>query len=110
MRLRIVTLNVWNQQGDPKRTDLINRELRRLDPDLVSFPVVVHSPECSQLEELIDGTGCHGTHQTAVLRTTPPHAVRFGGSAVATRWRRLVADVLVLPMSDADDVSWCSLS
>jgi len=110
MRLRIVTLNVWNQQGDPKRTDLINRELRRLDPDLVSFQEVVHSPECSQLEELIDGTGLHGTHQTELLRTTPPHADRFGGSAVATRWPHRVAEVLDLRMSDANDVPWCSLA
>ena len=57
MRLRIVTLNVWNQQGDPKRIDLINRELRRLAPDLISFQEVVQSPQRRQLDELIDGTG-----------------------------------------------------
>jgi endonuclease/exonuclease/phosphatase family metal-dependent hydrolase len=51
MRLRVVTLNVWNRQGDPKRTGLINRELRRLAPDLVSFQEVANSPERSQLDE-----------------------------------------------------------
>lgn len=110
MRLRVVTLNVWNQQGDPKRTDLINRELRRLAPDLVSFQEVVQSPQRRQLEELIDGTGLFETHQTDVLRTVPPHADRFGGSAVATRWPHRVAEVLDLRMSDANDVPWCSLA
>lgn len=110
MRLRVVTLNVWNRQGDPKRTDLINRELRRLAPDLVSFQEVVHAPERRQLDELIDGTGLYGTHQADVVRTVPPHADRFGGSAVATRWPHRVAEVLDLRMSDANDVPWCSLA
>ena len=110
MRLRVVTLNVWNRQGDPKRTGLINRELRRLAPDLVSFQEVVQSPEGSQLAELIRDTGLHGTHQSDVLRGPLPHADRFGGNAVATRWPHHVAEVLDLRMSDANDVPWCSLA
>jgi endonuclease/exonuclease/phosphatase family metal-dependent hydrolase len=110
MRLRVVTLNVWNRQGDPKRIGLINRELRRLAPDLVSFQEVVQSPERSQLDELIHDTGLHETHQADVLRTVPPHADRFGGSAVATRWPHQVDEVLDLRMSDANDVPWCSLA
>jgi endonuclease/exonuclease/phosphatase family metal-dependent hydrolase len=110
MKLRVVTLNVWNQQGDPKRPDLINRELRRLAPDLVSFQEVVQSPQRRQLDELIHGTGLYGTHQADVVRTMPPNADRFGGSAVATRWPHRVAEVLDLRMSDANDVPWCSLA
>ncbi|KRQ95586.1 hypothetical protein CQ12_03050 [Bradyrhizobium jicamae] len=110
MRLRVVTLNVWNRQGDPKRTGLINRELRRLAPDLVSLQEVAKSPESSQLDELIRDTGLHGTHQADVLRTMPPHADRFGGNAVATRWPHRVDEVLDLRMSDANDVPWCSLA
>lgn len=110
MRLRVVTLNVWNRQGDPKRTGLINRELRRLAPDLVSFQEVVKSPDRSQLDELIHDTDLYGTHQADVLRSVPPHADRFGGSAVATRWPHQVEEVLDLRMSDANDVPWCSLA
>jgi endonuclease/exonuclease/phosphatase family metal-dependent hydrolase len=110
MRLRVVTLNVWNQSGDVHRTALINRELCRLAPDLVSLQEVVHSPDCSQLNALIHGTGLHGTHQAEILRTTPPHADRFGGTAVATRWPHRVAEVLDLRTSDANDVPWCSLA
>jgi endonuclease/exonuclease/phosphatase family metal-dependent hydrolase len=110
MRLRVVTLNVWNQSGDTRRNALINRELRRLDPDLVSLQEVIHSPGCNQLDALIHDTGLHGTHQADILRITPPHADRFGGTAVATRWPHGVAEVLDLRMSDANDVPWCSLA
>jgi len=110
MRLRVLTLNVWNQQGDPARTGLINRELRRLAPDLVSLQEVVHSPQRRQLDELIEGTGLHGTHQADVQRVTPPHADRFGGSALATRWPHRIEEILDLRMADATDVPWCSLA
>jgi endonuclease/exonuclease/phosphatase family metal-dependent hydrolase len=110
MRLRVVTLNVWNRQGDPKRIGLINRELRKLAPDLVSFQEVVRSPEHDQLADLIHDTGLHGTHQAAVLRITPPHADRFGGNAVASRWPHRVVEVFDARMSDANDVPWCSLA
>ena len=110
MWLRVVTLNVWNRQGDQRRTGLINREQRRLAPDLVSFQEVANSPERSQLDELIHDTGLHGTHQAGVLPTMPPHADHFGGNAVATRWPHLVEEVLDLRMADANDVPWCSLA
>ena len=32
MRLRVVTFNVWNTEGDVQRPELINHELKRLDP------------------------------------------------------------------------------
>jgi len=30
MRLRVLTFNVWNEEGDSRRIEFINRELRRL--------------------------------------------------------------------------------
>jgi hypothetical protein len=45
MRLRVVTLNVWNTEGDARRPELINKELKRLDPDLVAFQQVVQTPK-----------------------------------------------------------------
>jgi|CZKU01.1.fsa_nt_gi hypothetical protein len=41
MRLRIVTINVQNMEGDPRRTAVLNGELRRLDPDVVAMQEVV---------------------------------------------------------------------
>ena len=39
MRLRILTINVQNDEGDRRRQALLNRELR-LDPDLVALQEV----------------------------------------------------------------------
>jgi hypothetical protein len=41
MKLRVLTLNVWNDEGTADRTALINHEIRRLKPDLISFQEVV---------------------------------------------------------------------
>jgi len=40
-RLRILTLNVENIEGDDRRTKAINQELRRIAPDLVAFQEVI---------------------------------------------------------------------
>ena len=37
MHLRVLAINVWNIAGDSRRTDLLNRELQRIAPDLVAF-------------------------------------------------------------------------
>jgi len=96
MHIRVLTLNIWNDQGDPRRLDLINRELRRLAPDLVAFQEVKHTPEQRQLDTLLAGTDLHGTHQAEVMATVPPFADRFGGSAIATRWPHRVVEALDL--------------
>ncbi|MGP4043090.1 endonuclease/exonuclease/phosphatase family protein [Streptomyces sp. 2A115] len=108
--MRVVTFNVWNTEGDPRRTELINRELRRLDPDLVSLQEVVHIPERDQLSELMDGTGLHGTHRNQVLAETLPGGERYGGCAVATRWPHRVVDALDMCGADAPDVPWATLA
>jgi endonuclease/exonuclease/phosphatase family metal-dependent hydrolase len=110
MRLRILTVNVQNDEGDPRRQALLNRELRRLDPDLVALQEVLHGTEPSQLDALLDGTGLHGTHQAQVMAYTPPFADRYGGSAVATRWPHRVVEVLDLRLAEASDVPWCTLA
>jgi endonuclease/exonuclease/phosphatase family metal-dependent hydrolase len=109
-RLRIVTINVQNTEGDPRRTEVINRELRRLAPDLVALQEVVQSPECKQLDELLDGTGLQGTHQSDMTRYRPPWIERYGGSALATRWSHDVLESLDLRGADANDVPWSTLA
>jgi endonuclease/exonuclease/phosphatase family metal-dependent hydrolase len=108
--LRVVTINVQNDDGDPRRTALINSELRRLGPDLVALQEVLHTPERNQLDELLDGTGLHRTHQSAAMAYAPPWADRYGGSAVATRRPHRVVECLDLRGSDAPDVPWCTLA
>jgi endonuclease/exonuclease/phosphatase family metal-dependent hydrolase len=110
MRLRILTINVQNDAGDPRRQALLNRELRRLEPDLVALQEVLHDTDRSQLDALLDGTGLHGTHQAQVMAYTPLFADRYGGSAVATRWPHRVVEVLDLRLAEASDVPWCTLA
>jgi endonuclease/exonuclease/phosphatase family metal-dependent hydrolase len=90
VRIRVLTLNVQNDQGDPRRTRLVNAELRRLAPDLVALQEVCHG---GHLAELIAGTGLRGRHQDDVLGHRPPGTERYGGTAVATRWPHRVAEV-----------------
>jgi hypothetical protein len=110
MRLRVLAINVWNTKGDPRRLDLLNSELRRLDPDLVAFEEVIQTPERNQLEELLAGTDLHGTHQVQVMASSPPWVDIYGGSAVATRWPHRVAEALDLRLPDAQDVPWATLA
>jgi endonuclease/exonuclease/phosphatase family metal-dependent hydrolase len=110
MRLRVVTFNVGNEEGDPRRIELINRELRRLDPDLVALQEVVHTGERNQLDTLLDGMDLHRTHQAEVTATIPAGAERYGGNAVATRWPHRLVEVLDLRMSDSTDVPWYTLA
>jgi endonuclease/exonuclease/phosphatase family metal-dependent hydrolase len=110
MRLRVMTLNVWNTQGDPRRMELINSELRRLEPDLLSLQEVIRYEERDQLEELVAGTGLHATHQHDHFGRTLPFGERFGGCALATRWPHEVVDVLDLRMADSLDAPWATLA
>ena len=110
MHLRVLAINTWNTSGDPRRIGLLNSELRRLAPDLVAFEEVVQTSELNQLDQLLIGTGLHGTHQVEAMSSTPPWVERYGGSAVATRWPHRVAEVLDLRLSDAQDVPWATLA
>jgi endonuclease/exonuclease/phosphatase family metal-dependent hydrolase len=89
---------------------MLNAELQRLDPDLVAFQEVIHTPERHQLDNLIAGTSLQVTHQAQAMAYQPPWADRYGGTAVATRWPHQVVDVLDHRLHDAADVPWCTLA
>jgi endonuclease/exonuclease/phosphatase family metal-dependent hydrolase len=105
MRLRVLTLNVWNREGDPGRVELINSELRRLDPDLVAL----QEAPADRMESLLTGTKLHSTHQGQVA-AEPPGAERSGGNAVASRWSHEMVEALDLRLADAPDVPWLTLA
>jgi endonuclease/exonuclease/phosphatase family metal-dependent hydrolase len=109
-RLRVLTINVQNDEGDSRRIGVLNRGLRRIKADLVALQEVKCTPTRDQLDELLDGTGLQGTHQDGVLTYSPPWADRYGGSAVATRWPHRVVEALDLRLLDAADVPWCTLA
>src|SRR5262245_50734694 len=110
MRIRVLTLNIWNDQGDLRRQDILSRKLRRLDPDLVSLQQVIHTPAHTQLEKLLRGSDLYSTHQADVLRTPLPYSDRYGGTAVATRWPHRVVEVLDLRTAEAQDVPWSTVA
>jgi endonuclease/exonuclease/phosphatase family metal-dependent hydrolase len=106
----VLTLNVENVEGDPRRTKSINTELRRIDPDLVAFQEVIQARDRAQLNELLADTGLHGTHQSDAMAYTPPFADRYGGTAVATRWPHATVEVLDMRVAGAADVPWCTVA
>ena len=110
MNVRVVTLNVWNDEGSPDRIGRVNRELRRLRPDLVAFQEITHAAGREQLPRLLEGTGLAGKHQSEVQAAAPPFADRYGGTAVASRWPLRVVEVLDLRVAGARDVPWATLA
>lgn len=110
MRLRIVTLNVWNAEGDSRRLERINRELRNLKPDLLALQEVVQTDQHKSLPRIVDGLDLSFTHQADLQPFTPPFSDRYGGSAVATRWPHRALEVLDLRLPDAADVPWATLA
>jgi endonuclease/exonuclease/phosphatase family metal-dependent hydrolase len=110
MRVRIATLNVWNTEGDPRRPEVINRELRELDPDLIALQEVVQTPENKTLYRLLDGLGLQATHQADLQHAVPPFSERYGGSALATRWEHRAVEALDLRIAGAGDVPWATLA
>jgi endonuclease/exonuclease/phosphatase family metal-dependent hydrolase len=109
-RLRVLTLNIENLEGDERRTKAINQEVRRLAPDLVAFQEVIRGPDRNQLDELTAGTELHGTHQADAMSYTPPYSDRYGGTAVATRWPHTTLEVLDMRIGGAADVPWCTIA
>ncbi|HEY7890112.1 MAG TPA: endonuclease/exonuclease/phosphatase family protein [Steroidobacteraceae bacterium] len=110
MRLRVLTLNVWNTEGDPRRTQVINHGIRQLEPDLIALQEVVHTDRTKSLESLLAGLAFHATHQAEVQESVPRFSDRYGGAAVATRWPHEVVEVLDLRLAGANDVPWATLA
>lgn len=110
MRVRVLTMNVQNLEGDPGRQEILHNGIKQIDPDLISLQEVIDSPEHHQMDDLLDGTGLKGAHQSSSLSYEPPWADRYGGTALASRWPYRVVEALDLRQLEAQDVPWCSLA
>ncbi|TPK99366.1 MULTISPECIES: endonuclease/exonuclease/phosphatase family protein [unclassified Mesorhizobium] len=110
MRVRVLTLNVWNSEGDQRRPEIINRALSTLEPDLIAFQEVMQTSQSNMLDRLLAGLGYHATHQADMQRYTPPFADRYGGSALATRWPHRAVEALDMRVAGATDVPWATLA
>jgi endonuclease/exonuclease/phosphatase family metal-dependent hydrolase len=111
VKLRVLTFNIWNNQGDAaRRIALINRELRELEPDLVALQEVLHDDANDQMPALFDGSELNATHQADVMPIAPPFAEKFGGTAIASRFPHRIVEVLDQRGVGAMDVPWCTLA
>lgn len=108
--MRVVTLNVWNTEGDRRRPDIINRELHRLKPDLIALQEVVQTADIKMFDPLLNGLDFQATHQADIQNFTPPFSDRYGGSAIATRWEHRAVEALDLRVGGATDVPWATLA
>ncbi|WP_245303380.1 endonuclease/exonuclease/phosphatase family protein [Mesorhizobium loti] len=106
----MLTFNVWNNQGDARRTEMINREIIRLQPDLISLQEVIRTHEDNQLGRLLAGLDFSVTHQTDLQRYTPPFLEKYGGAAIASRWPHKCLEVIDGRTSGVNDVPWATLA
>ncbi|HEX4459410.1 MAG TPA: endonuclease/exonuclease/phosphatase family protein [Polyangia bacterium] len=105
--LRVVTLNIWNNQGPwPERLRLIRRELGDLLPDIVGLQEVLHlepSPgqpaTPDQAQAIGDGLGYYSAFASA---WHIGGGLQFG-NALLSRWPIVHADNFQLPCEPDDE-------
>ena len=107
-KVRVMTVSVEDFDGDDRRLDVLNSELKRIAPDVAVFQKVI-DPKFGRLERLVEGTGLQTTHQAEVLRYLPPRS-EFGGNVVATRWDHDVVEVFEARFQGGPEGPWCTLA
>lgn len=86
MSLRVLTLNLWHDQGPwPARAERIRDWLDRLDPDLVGFQEALRSSSLDQVAELLGPRLPHRDYGCAGVFSRDGESFEFG-NAVASRW------------------------
>jgi endonuclease/exonuclease/phosphatase family metal-dependent hydrolase len=98
MPLKILTLNVWHDQGPwTRRCARIRQWLDRLDPDVVALQEVLRGPSLDQLAQIFEGRGFHLDFAAATAFWRDP-TLAFG-NAIASRFPLRDRDQLALPES-----------
>lgn len=101
-RLRVVTLNIWNNQGPwPERLRLIRKELGLVAPDLVGLQEVLHldGGPPNQAQTIADGLGYYVAFAGAWYIGGGLHF----GNALLSRWPIVRADNFLLPCEPGDE-------
>jgi endonuclease/exonuclease/phosphatase family metal-dependent hydrolase len=81
--MRVLTLNLWGQNGAWKeRRRVLIDGLRTLRPDLVAFQETTVTEGYDQVSDLL-GPGYHLAHQSLGLAKNDP---AFRGASIASRW------------------------
>ncbi len=101
--LRVVTLNIWNNQGPwPERLRLIRRELEALAPHLIALQEVLHldgGGNQDQAQAIADGLGYHCAFASA---WHIGGGLQFGNALLA-RWPIVEAQNFILPVEPDDE-------
>jgi endonuclease/exonuclease/phosphatase family metal-dependent hydrolase len=95
--LRVLTLNLWHDQGPwPARAVRIREWLDRLDPDVVGFQEALRAPGLDQVATLLEQRLPHRDHCTAGRFRRGDAEFEFG-NAVASRWPLVAREEQPLP-------------
>jgi endonuclease/exonuclease/phosphatase family metal-dependent hydrolase len=94
--LRVLTLNVWNRDGDwPARRAALRHCIAALEPDLIGFQELLRGPDFDQLGELLGDSSYHLAFAPASPFWMEP-SLEFG-NGVASRWPITDKHPLTLP-------------
>jgi endonuclease/exonuclease/phosphatase family metal-dependent hydrolase len=100
MTLKVLTLNIWHDQGPwPDRARLIKEWIERLEPDVIGFQEVLVGEGLDQVQELVGDSG-YVTEYGAAM-TLPDRTHLQFGNAIASRWP--VTDVEEVRLPDRGD-------
>lgn len=101
MSLRVLTLNLWHDNGPwPARAGRIRQWLDRLEPDVVGFQEALRGPGFDQVAELLGSRLPHRAHARGSALRRGDRELDFG-NAVASRWP--IASPEVQPLPDRGD-------
>ena len=100
MTLSVGTLNIWNRMGDwPTRLELIRKELRRLDLDVLALQEVVQLPN-DGFDQAAEIAAVFGYHIAFGRNAESPNPM---GNAILSRWPILRTHVFRLPRVETDE-------
>lgn len=86
MPLRVLTLNLWHDQGPwPARAARVRAWLDRLDPDVVGFQEALRGPGLDQVAALLEHRLPHRGYVRAATLRRAGGDLEFG-NAIASRW------------------------
>ncbi len=82
MRIKVVTLNLWNDGKDlDRRESLLNSGLQRLQPDIVCLQEVSQNPTTKQIRSEVFAASCGLAHHLFSGFGEPPSQSRETGAA-----------------------------
>lgn len=100
MRIRVLTINIWNRSGPwDARLALLRRGIAALAPDVIGMQEVMSDGTHSLADAVVEGLG----YQVAYGEAKPLGGGISFGNAVASRWPVSMTKVVELPGAGTDE-------